>query len=383
MNAQEVISCAQALDLMPASSDAATKQEYVVVGYVTRIERNPSPSRVNCKIMQQWFFIDDTPDGAQGVNCYWCDLPDEYRDGLNIGDKVAVKGYIVNYNSQPEIKNGVVAMIERAQVTVNTYDLSVCEAVEFGSTLEHGEVTTDIYRVAGRIRGIDQLSNFGQHTFDIACTDTTLFKAYLCASERGVRLGKGDSVVVIGKLTNYYGTAEISNGRVELIEKSMEGELTYIVTVAEAVEVAMALPKGGTSEDRYAIHGFVDSIVIAYDSIHGNMSFFMTDNLDAPTYDFEAYRVRVAEDQRPLMRVGAEVIVTAALKRYYLPATEDKPEKDLAETVEGGTLIVIPPEGIESVNGKPSSVTRKILENGQVIIIRNGVRYNTMGVLIQ
>ena len=381
MNAQETITCAQAQSLMPEKPEAVTMQDYIVVGFVTKIERNPSPSRVNASIMQQWFYIDDRKGGAQTVTCYWCDLPEAYKEGLNIGDKVAVKGKITNFNNTPEIVNGIVAMLEREDVSFETFNVSVCEAVEAGSALEQGEVTNDIYRVSGRIRGTDQLSSFGQHTFEMACNDSTFFKAYLCASARGVRLGKGDSVVVSGKLTNYHGTVEISNGRVELIEKSMEGEVTYIVSVAEATEIALALPNNMTSEDRYAITGFVDSIAVSYSEEHGNISFYMTDNMDAPTYDFEAYRVRVTEDQKDYIKVGAMVIVTSALKHFHLDATDEKPAKDVAETLEGGTLVVFPPEGVTNTSADSQVIKR--IENGQVVIIRNGVRYNTLGAVLR
>ena len=381
MNAQEIITCAQAKSVMPGTADSETTQEYVVVGYVTKIERNPSPSHVDSKIMQQWFYLDDQKGGALTVECYWCDLPDMYKEGLNIGDKVAVKGKITNYNGKPEIKNGVVTMLERAIVSFETYEVSVCEAVEAGLALENGEVTNDIYRVSGRIRGVDQLSNFGQHTFDMTCNDSTFFKAYLCAAGRGVRLGKGDSVVVVGKLTNYRGTVEISNGRIELVEKSGEMEITYVVSVAQAIEIALALPNNMTSEDRYAITGYVSSIKEAFNEEHGNMSFYMTDNMDVQTTDFEVYRVRVAEDQKEYVKEGAKVIVTAVLKHYHLDASGDRPAKDVAETLEGGTLVVFPEEGVTNTSADAQAIKR--IENGQVIILRNGVRYNTLGAVLR
>ena len=105
INAQETITCAQAKQLMPAQKDAETDVEYIVVGYVTKLSSNPSPSRTDANVMQQRFYMDDVKGSAETVNCYWCDLPEEYKEtGLNVGDKISVKGKIINYNDQPDTR---------------------------------------------------------------------------------------------------------------------------------------------------------------------------------------------------------------------------------------------------------------------------------------
>jgi len=38
-----------------------------------------------------------------------------------------------------------------------------------------------------------------------------------------------------------------------------------------------------------------------------------------------------------------------------------------------------PGEGMESVTGNPSPITRKLIENGRLVIIKNGIRYNALG----
>lgn len=381
INAQETITCAQAKQLMPAQKDAETDVEYIVVGYVTKLSSNPSPSRTDANVMQQRFYMDDVKGSAETVNCYWCDLPEEYKEtGLNIGDKISVKGKIINYNDQPELKNAPITMIERAEVNIETFDVSVCEAIEEGSSLNDGATSVDIFRVFGRLKGADAVNNYGQHTFDMACEDND-FKAYLCAGAEGLELGKGDSVMVTGKLYNYNGTIEISNGKVELLEKSTIEVVVVEATVAQAVAAAKNLPQGGTSDDIYAVTGYVDSIATAYNEGYGNISFFMTDNMDAPTYDFEAYRVKVTKEQADKIDKGVKVTVTAPLKYYYVAATDEKPEIDLAETVEGGTFKFADESAVINVTNAAQSVKR--IENGQIIILRDGVRYNMLGTEIR
>lgn len=380
LNAQESITCAQAKTLMPNQQNDETAEEYIIVGYVTAILSNPSPSRTDASVMQQRFYMDDEKGSVKTVNCYWCDLPEEAKEGLNMGDKISVKGKIINYNNEPEIKNGPITIIERAAVNVETFNVTVCEALEEGASMNPGDISTDIFRVAGRIKGTVSSNNYNQHTFDMACGEDA-FKAYLCAAEAGLELGKGDSVIVVGKLQNFNGTIEISNGTIEFVEKSQEEIVINEVNVAGAVAAAMALAQGATSDDIYAVTGYVDSIAIAYSEQYSNISFFMTDDMANPTYDFEAYRVKVTAEQAALITVGRKVTVTAALKRFYKAATETAEEIDLAETAEGGSIVILAGEGIENTADEAKALKR--IEDGQVVIIRNGVRYNALGAKIE
>lgn len=374
INAQEPVAatCAEAVAAMPAQSGDETADVYIVTGYVTNT--NGTISRG-----QQTFYMDDVKGSKKTVQGYWCNLPAaEVEAGapLNVGDKISVTGKILNYNNTPEIKNGDVVILERATVKVDTIEASVCEALEEGASLNAGDYSDDVFKVFGRVKGQEQVNNNGQHTFEMACAEN-IFKPYNCNGEDGLELGKGDSVVVIGKLYNYSGTIEISNGRVELIEKSGLEEIIHPVNVAQATAVAMALPNGQTTEDRYAVTGYIDSIVVAYDASYGNISFFMTDDMTTPTYAFEAYRVKISAEQAEQILIGSKVIVTAALQHYYKAATDTQEEINMAQTVAGGTLEFASEEAIDNIFGAEQAL--KTIEQGQVVIIRNGVHYNLLG----
>ena len=176
-------------------------------------------------------------------------------------------------------------------------------------------------------------------------------------------------------------TIEISNGKIVLIEKNEEQEVIIKVTVAEAVAAAMELPQGKSSDDRYEIVGYVDSIAIEYSEQYNNISFFMTDTLEKPTYDFEAYRVACTPEQAPKVVVGKLVRVVAALQHYYKAATEELPEVELAETVAGGILSF--PEEDAVIYTRDNGKAIKRIENGQLVIIRSGVRYNAVGAIVK
>lgn len=380
MSAQDPIpvTCAEAAAAMPAQNGSETEDVYIVTGYITNTNGSISPSRTDPSIDQQTFYMDDEKGTKKTLQGYWCNLPG--HEALNVGDKITVTGKIMNYNNTPEIKNGDVAILERATTKIDTLEVDVCEALEEGEALEPGDYTPDVFIVYGRVKGAVNVNNYGQYTFEMACEDK-IFKPYNCKGEDGLELGKGDSVAVIGKLYNYNGTIEISNGTVKLIEKSQEEEVILEVTVAQAVEVAMALENGKTTTDRYAVTGYVDSIAIAFSEQYQNISFFMTDDMSAPAYDFEAYRVKCTAEEAEKIVIGAKVKVTAALQHYHKDATEDAEEIDLAETVAGGTIEILEETAVETVTNNAKSVKR--IENGQIIIYRNGVRYNALGTEIR
>ena len=374
LNAQIAATCAEAAAAMPAQKDAVTEETYIVTGYITNTNGTISKG-------QQSFWMDDEKGTKKTLQGYWCNLPQGETNPLNVGDKITLTGKIMNYNNTPEIKNGDVAILERAMVVIDTIDVNVCEAIEIGETLNAGDYTDDVFRVYGRVKGTESVNANGQHTFEMACGEK-VFKPYNCNAEEGLELGKGDSVVVIGKLFNYNGNViEISNGKVELIERSGQEEIIFPVNVATAVSIAMALPNSGTTDSRYAITGYIDSIAAVYDSRYGNISFFMTDNMANPTYDFEAFRVKCTEDEALKLVAGARVTVTAALQHYYKAASGDLPEINLAETVAGGTFVFADAQGVEAVRSE--ATTRKRIENGQLVIIRDGVKYNALGTVVK
>ena len=376
INAQDpiAVTCAEAAAAMPAQSGDETADIYIVTGFVTNTNGTISKG-------QQTFYIDDVKGSKKTLQGYWCNLPAEEVEAnkpLNVGDKITVTGKIMNYNNTPEIKNGDVVILERVSAQVDTIDVSVCEALEEGSSLNPGDYSADVFRVFGRLKGTDQVKNNNQHTFEMACGED-VFKPYNCTGAEGLELGKGDSVVVIGKLYNYNGTIEISNGTVELIEKSGSEEVITDATVAEAIAIAMALEKGKSTDDRYAVTGFVDSIAIVYSSTYNNISFFLTDDINAPTFDFEAYRVACTAEQAEKILVGAKVKVTAALQHYYKAAEGEKPEVNLAETVAGGELEILEeaPQGIENI--VLTEKVQKVVVDGVVYIVRD----NKMGTQVR
>ena len=379
INAQDPIAatCAEAAAAMPAQSGSETENVYVVTGYVTNTNGSINSSH------QQSFYMDDEKGTKKTFQGYLAYLPEGENTPLAIGDLVALTGKIKNYNGNPEIEKGNVVILERSATQIDTIDVTVCEALEEGASLNDKDYSTDVFRVFGRVKGTETINQYGAHTFEMACGDE-VFKPYNCTADEGATFGKGDSVVVIGKLYNYGGVIEISGGRVELIQKSGEEETITEVSVAEAIAIAMALENGKSTDDRYAVTGYIDSIAIEYSEQYNNISFFMTDDMANPTYDFEAFRVKCTADEATKLGLGAKVKVTAALQHYHKDATDELPAIDMAETAAGGLLEIIeavPVEGIENI--VLTEKAQKVVVDGVVYIIRDNKLFNVLGTQVK
>lgn len=378
MTCAEAKEAALAIEIPEGKNSATGTDSVAITGYVTYT--NGTLSRG-----QQTFWLDDNKGTTQTFQAYWCNIP-EGEDALNVGDKVTIKGFLMNYNkTTAEMKNGDTEILERVFIKRDTMVATICEVIEEGEALNAMEITNDFFIVEGIVSSVvSPLNQYKQETFSLTCEENSKeLKVYNILMKDSVEAFIGDKVSVFGKIQNYNGTIEIISGTAEVLEKGNVKIDTIPVSVAQAVGVAMALDNNGVSKNLYAVTGYVDSIAIAYSEQYGNISFFMTDDMANPTYDFEAYRVKVTAEQAALITLGRKVTVTAAIQHYYKAADPDKelPEINLAETVAGGAIEIHYGEGIENTAEEAKALKR--IEDGQVVIIRNGVRYNALGAKIE
>lgn len=342
-----------------------------VTGYVTKTVGGISKG-------QQRFYIDDVKgSGAETVQAYWANIPNP-DEPLNIGDKVILTSVLTNYNSTAEMKNPAVEILERVVVHFDTTEVSVCDAVEIGEALNSGAESEDFFIVEGVVTMAKAANTtYNNQTFDFTCADNNkILEGYNVTFKDNEYCAVGDTVRILGRLTNYQGTkVEFNGGKAEVIGKA---PITYIpqivnATVAEAVAAGMELANGAYSLDTFVVVGYVDSIAAVYDEKYDNISFFMCDDMAKPTYDFEAYRVAGGAD----ITVGAKVAVKSILQHYYKAATEDKAEINLVETVAKGTYEILAGAALEDIlTGKDAE---KFIIDGQLYIRKNGVVYTVLG----
>lgn len=367
---------AQAALLLPENNTPGT-DSVAVTGYVTFTDGSISRG-------QQTFWMDDVKGTVKTFQAYWCNIPGaegSNGDPVNVGDKVTIKGFLMKYNTTPEMKNGDVVILERAAVKLDTIDVDACGALEEGLALNNGAVTDDYFRVTGVVSSVDKTDReHMQETFWIDCTDTTRFEAYnVVIQDDTVFAEVGDTVEVLGKLKNYSGTIEIASGKVWVIGKGNLGPKPAIeATVAEALQVGNALARKAISADEYLVIGYVDSIITPYDTTYHNISFYMCDDMLNPTYDLQVYRGAFTSD----IPVGTKVYVQGKIQHYYKAAEGEKPEVEIIQLQQGSKVYLTDPR-TAILNVKDEKTGMKVFENGQIYIIKGDAKYTLLGVEVK
>ena len=279
--------------------------------------------------------------------------------------------------------NEIVLTGDRPFKPTEGQEITCAQAREYALSLASGTTGDVKVTVVGYVT--DLFSNGVTFWMDDQQGSAKTFQAYMVKTVQpaGVGLKNGAKVKVTGYVTNFSGTTpELKDGAVEIVEGGEQIVATE-VTVAEALAAAKALEQNKTSEGVYAITGYISAIAEEFKADKGNMSFWMSDNLNEAAQEFQAFRVSCTEDMAAKLRPGAKVKVTAKITHFHQdakPATdteEAKPERTIYETVQGGTVELLAVSGVEDVMSNAPAV--KFIENGQIYIIRNGVRYNLQG----
>lgn len=315
--------------------------------------------------------------GVNSLNIY------NVQATFTVGDKVYrimndVEFYAVDENSEE------IALVgDRPFKPTEGQEITCAQAREYALSLASGTTGDVKVTVVGYVT--DLFSNGVTFWMDDQQGSAKTFLAYMVKTVQpaGVGLKNGAKVKVTGYVTNFSGTTpELKDGAVEIVEGGEQIVATE-VTVAEALAAAKALEQNKTSEGVYAITGYISAIAEEFKADKGNMSFWMSDNLNDAAQEFQAFRVSCTEDLAAKLRPGAKVKVTAKITHFHQdakPATdteEAKPERTIYETVQGGTVELLAVSGVEDVMSNAPAV--KFIENGQIYILRNGVRYNLQG----
>ncbi len=138
-----------------------------------------------------------------------------------------------------------------------------------------------------------------------------------------------------------------------------------ILTCAEAAALCATTP----TTEQYIIHGYVTEIKEAYSTQYGNITFWMADTKDGGQV-LQAFRVKPVSEVEKGLQVGDYVEVIGTLVLFY-----DTPEVNAGGSVE---KIADPISGVEDIVVEKQST--KFFENGQLVIIKDGIRYNAQGV---
>ena len=209
--------------------------------------------------------------------------------------------------------------------------------------------------------------------------DATTIVAWTSSDETVATVGSNGVVSAVG-----VGTAIITAtaGKVSATCAVTVKEATAI-TCAEAVEIAKKVSGNNVAAEggKYVIRGYVTKL--AYTPAedmekHGNYSAWMADTKDGGEV-FMAYQAKPV-DGKTIAAVGDYVEVVGDITKYT-----DKDNNTTYETMGKGnaTIKVIgDATAVEEVEVAPAKVV-KVVENGQLVIIRDGVRYNAVGAVME
>ena len=385
LNAQIVKTCDEAYDEAKAlnAGDTLTVDGAVAIVEVTGYVTNGGNGTITNG--QQTFYIGkDANETVKTLQAYKCNIP-ENEAAVNKGDKVKITGKLMHYvnasgtTDVAELINASAEILDRVVVRTDTIDdLSVCEIIEEGESLNGGPYSSDFFEITAVVDSLT-FTNASkmQQTFFFYCLENGKTLQAYNANMQDTLCEVGDTVKVLGKITLYAAKNQVEfEGPKAWVVGKQAPKTIEEVTVAQAIEIGQALGQGSATKEKYTIIGYVDSIAVAYSEQYNNISFFMTDDMAEPTYNFQAYRVGCTAAQAAMIFVGRKVAVTATIKNFHKDATDTEEEVNLIEA-DGGILEIIPGEGIINVSNSEQAIKR--IENGQVIILRNGVRYNALG----
>ena len=141
-----------------------------------------------------------------------------------------------------------------------------------------------------------------------------------------------------------------------------------ILTCAEAV----ALCTNPATPGQHIIHGYVTEMIEAYNDQYKNITFWMADTPDGGQV-LQAFRVKPVSDVEQSLKVGDFVEVIGSLILYTKDGVSI-PEVNAGGSVE---LINAAPSAIDNITINQNAT--KFIENGQLFIVKDGVRYNALG----
>lgn len=177
-------------------------------------------------------------------------------------------------------------------------------------------------------------------------------------------------------------TVETTSVEVTAVYKGVSASKTYDVTVktiantpetAYTVEEAVAIIDAGKGLSTWVYVKGIVSKVESFNEKYGSITYWISTDGTEESQQFECYsglniggeKFTSVDD----MKVGASVIVYGQMKKYG----------DVYEFNYNNELVSVATTGIGSINASQLSADGKFVENGRVVIVKSGKKYNTAG----
>ena len=185
------------------------------------------------------------------------------------------------------------------------------------------------------------------------------------------------ATVVNGKVTAVgVGTATITATAGVGVEATCAVTVTAPTILTCDSAKILALSVGANNEvvanGKFVVRGYVTEVAYAYSASSGNLSVWLADTKTGKN-TIEAYKTVPVSEVEKSLAIGDYVEVVGDLTRY----------NTIPELAAGCSIkkLANPTTAIDNTTLRTPSV--KTIENGQLVIIRDGVKYNTMGVKLQ
>lgn len=194
----------------------------------------------------------------------------------------------------------------------------------------------------------------------------------------------GDTLVACGKLVKFNTTYELGEG-CYLVERkpysAPKVDISNTKETAYTVEEAIELIDDITSDLTKLVYvkGTVSEIVTEYNAQYGNITYNISSDGSTSSPQFQLYRGKSYDGDKFTsaddIKVGDKVVVYGKMKKHY----------STYEMNEGNQLVALEREdtttGVDNV--ETTVAAKKAIINGQLVIVKDGVKFNALGQVIK
>lgn len=320
-----VVTVAEALAAAKALADNTTSvDKYTITGYIVSVDA-------------KGLYLSDTKGAvAASKDNFLVYDGGTHEDGCTLNAKIkltaTIKKYVsssdpTNYNFQTATIDSL-EVLEAGDAPVVAEEIDVAAALTAVNALADGATSTKKYIITGYVTEVTFAWNATNKnmSFKLGATATstdalTVFKTGLADGTNSTSVVVGAKVKVECYLMKFVRegavTPECVSGTTTFLEAPQtEPGVTKNATVSEALAAAKALANGGVSVDTYVITGYITKISGAYNAKFGNMSVYLSDEIDDPTATFIAFQVKCTEEESKAFVTGAKVKVTGKVTNY-------------------------------------------------------------------
>ena len=317
------------------ASGATMEGTHTLTGKVTNVEKTGEGEACLTFVVEGY---DQYP-----MYCYW--LKGEEAGNLKVGDIITVTGTIKNYNGKVEYdKPNLDAVIKAPEEENPDTPVTPGDPTDMGAILEQayalasGATMEGTHTLTGKVTDVEKTGE-GEAclTFVVEGYDQYPMYCYWLKGDAANTLMEGDIITVTGTIKNYKGTVEYDKPNLDSFVKGERPPLvvttqpgTGIATGYEVISIEMAeiiceYVGEATTEERYYIHGTVETVSNAK---YGEM--YITDGEKSikvyGTYSEDGSVGYQAMTDKPFK--GAEVLLSCTLHSF----------KDVAE-VQNARLV--------------------------------------------